>query len=220
MRVRNGLQRIAASLLLAIIITTGLAASPAHADNVRTQLDAGLAGGTDKLLGVLAQHAKPAEQAEVSAWIKEKVETGQAPDSFASAMILVAAESGNKADALMYLDYFRALVIIDSAACADATAGPTLLQGSIFLYGQMVNDKTLTQDQRQAAVDRAIALEAATAAARKPDPAICAAGGRPPEAAKPAARYADDAIWRQKRDEALPKLQETLLKLSGTHESK
>ena len=135
-------------------------------------------------------------------------------------MILVAMAQGNKVDALMYLDYFRALVIVDSAACADGTAGPTLLQGSIFLYGQMVNDKTLTQEQRQAAVDRAIALEAATANARKPDPAICAAGGRPPEAAKPGARYADDAIWRQKRDEALPKLRETLLKLSGTHESK
>ena len=216
MQVRNGLQRIAASLLLA----TALAASPAHADSLRDQLDAGLAGGTDKLLAVLAQHAKPAEQAELSAWIKDKVEAGQTPDSFASSMILVAMAQGNKEDALMYLDYFRALVVIDSAVCADATAGATLLQGSIFLYGQMVNDKTLTQEQRQAAADRAIALEAATANVRKPDPAICAAGGRPPQPADPAARYTDDATWRQKRDEALPKLRETLLKYSGVHDAK
>jgi hypothetical protein len=203
----------------AVAVTCGLAvALPAAAGPLRDQLDASLATlDTEQVLAVLTAHPDPVDGAEISGWVKEKVDTGAAPDRLAETMIMLSLKAKALDDALTYMSYYRALILIDSMACQDGASGAALLQGTSLVFGIIERDKAVTREQRIAAVDRAMTLEAATADVRRQDPSLCAAGSKAPGSpgTTPQPRYASDPTWRQHRADGLPKLRELLLSMNG-----
>jgi hypothetical protein len=135
----------------------------APADELQDALESALSSGdTAKVLSIMKDHKEPAEQAEFSQWLKQKVDSGQAPDQFASLMILTSLRERNFDDALMYLSYYRALLLIDGLACSDSSSPGSIFEGTIFLFGRLVNDPRFTMDQKRDSVDRAMKLEEAT----------------------------------------------------------
>jgi hypothetical protein len=208
---------------VALGVAVGLAAAlPAAAASLRDQLDANLATlDTEQVLAMLTAHPDPGDSAEISGWVKEKVDTGAAPDRLAETMIMLSLKAKALDETLTYMSYYRALILIDSMACRDGASGFSLLQGTSLVFGIIERDKSITREQRIAAVDRAMTLEAATAEVRRQDPSLCAAGAKgsgstgaaPPTAPLP--RYASDPAWHQRRADGLPDLRALLLAMNG-----
>jgi len=210
----------------------------AAANELRNALDASLASGDpQQLVAIMRDHQNPADQVQIVRWLKDKVDTGQAPDKFAQVMVLQSLSEKNIPDAAMYLSYYRALVWIDSSICPDPSSGASLLEGTIFLFGRLSHAPSLTEDQKRSAVDRALKLEETTSAVRKIDSSLCGAGltgyakdlnltlsapkGYDAITAAPSTGlYKDDPVWIKKRREIiLPQLQATLLSLIGVQSS-
>lgn len=226
--------RVAAAAIIGAMIAFP---TPSSADELRDALDSALSSGdTNKIILLSRDHKGPAEQAEIGQWLKEKVDTGQAPDTFAQAMVFQALHNKDLPAALTYLTYYRALLLFDGAICTDPSSAGSLLEATIFLFGRLVNNPSLTVDQKRNAVDRALKMEQATASVRKKDPSLCEAGltayskalhvplapnsetpGGGAQNAAPSAtgRYIDDPVWRQKRTELLQNVKPFLLKLNG-----
>jgi hypothetical protein len=218
-------------------ILFALMASPAAADELRDALEAALASGDSQALAALMRdHTDPADQAEMARWFKDKVDTGQAPDRYAQAVVSGYVRAKNLSDALIYLNYYRALLAVDSATCPDPSSGGSLLEATIFLYGRLNDVPGLTADQKRSAVDRALKLEETTASVRKFDPSLCGAGlsryaralnvtlpnplGRDAQTAAPSSGlYKDDPAWSKKRSEMLPQLRPMLLMLMGVQDN-
>jgi len=133
--------------------------------------------------------------------------------------------------ALMYLNYYQALIFLDSMICSDQSSGEAFLLRTMVLFRKLVNDKDLTIDQKRQAVDTAMELEEETFPFRKKNPSLCIAGmteyakelhidldPKPQSSTTPSSTtglYVDDQIWRQKRIEALSTMKDLLLTLNG-----
>lgn len=219
-------------------LTIGLSMSGALANELRDSLDSSLmSGDMQQVVSVMRGHKDPADQAEIADWLKEKVDTGQAPDQFAMSMIVISLKNGKIDDALMYLSYYRSLIIIDSSICGNSSSGGSLLEATIFLFSKIGSDKSITLEQRRNAVGRAIAMEAATSSVRKKDPSLCGAGlsayakdlhvtspqstdrNTQESLAAAPSLYNDNPQWRKNREGGLPKLKSILLALIGAQEA-
>jgi hypothetical protein len=151
-------------------------------------------------------------------------------------MVFQSFRERNLDDALMYLSYERAILLVDGSACSDATSAGHIVEGTIFLFAKLVASSGATEEQKRSAIDRALAMEDATSSVRVEDVSICGMGlaamGKalnvPDALAKPdgflgssqaasgrPSLYADNAIWRQKRSEWLPKLKSFLPLMMG-----
>lgn len=192
------------------ILAGALLTSPAVADGQNDSLDSDLSTGNIQHIALLLQnHPEPADQAKIFARIKEKVDTGQALDSVAVMMIGVPQQ--DKDDALMYLNYYRALLFLDGATCPDPSRGSGLmmltglLEGMFAkLNGKELNGKDTPIEPKQNAINRALKLEEATSSVRKKDPSLC--GDTQNSASSQLTLYADDPVWQENRTEILPKL--------------
>jgi hypothetical protein len=225
------MSKLHAAIVAAAICATVLFPSAAVADDLRDALDLALSSrDTPKILSIMKDHKAPSDQAELVRWLKDKVDSGQAPDQFASFLILTSFSEKNFDDVLFYLGYYRTLIVVDGATCADPSSPGSLLESTIFIFGRLLKDQKFTLDQKQGAVDRAIKLEQATSPTRRRDPSLCGAGLtryakdlhlQLPTPAKPqesTGLYNDDADWRQKRSAALPNLKALLLSTLGVPE--
>jgi len=164
----------------------------------------------------------PATQQSMIKWLADKIANGKALDRFAPAMIALSLQNHNFEDAWMYLSYYRALIIIDTATCSDPSAGGSQMEGTIFVFGRLQNTirKNLTDEQRGKALDRALKLEVSTSSLRRPDAVLCggALDTHSPDRAKPSLPgqektpqaeqdfYAQNPIWQKHRTESLPTL--------------
>lgn len=213
--------------------------SPAAADPLLDLLEASLnAGKIPELAAIVRDHAKVTDLPEIIDWLRRKVDSGQAPDNFARLMVAFALRNGDKDQALMYLSYYRALIIVDGSSCPDPSSPGSLLEQTIFLPGKLDSDKSISVERKRDAIDRALVLEQATSSTRKRDPSLCEAGltayakaldvpltngsdGKAKEAATPLGRtpYAGDPTWVQKRDQTLKQLRRTLLFMNGATSS-
>ncbi len=226
------------TLAVAGMIVTCMPPSAAVADELRSALDASLAAeDLPQLVSIIRNHKDPGDQAEITDWLKEKVDTGQTPDSFVTVMTQLSLARKNVDDALLYFSYYNALISIDSGECSDPTSGGSLLEASMFL-GAWTQSPNITLEQKQAAVDHAIKLEAATSSARKRDQSLCTAGltayakalhiptSNSAQAEHHGAQeaqqellksslYADDPLWRKRRAETLPQIPTLLLIMMG-----
>lgn len=197
----------------ALALTTLLFALPARAETVSEQLDAALASGDSARLVAAIRAHKDTDRAETTGWIKRKVDAGETPDRFAMIMVATSVHDHNMDDALMYLSYYRAVLLIDAAVCADRTSGRTLAQSSVVTFSRLTSDPSVTPEQKRQAVERALRLEADNAGKRRRDPSLCSGGLEPNAAAAGAsasALYADDPAWRAQREALLPNLPEEL----------
>jgi hypothetical protein len=124
----------------------GMSAWCVLADTLRSSLDFSLvAGDMQGVIAIIRDHKDPADQAQIADWLKEKVDTGQAPDRLAMSMVLLSLTD----DAPMHLSYYRALIFIDSAICTDALSGGSLLEATIFLFGRLTTDQPTRRRERQ-----------------------------------------------------------------------
>jgi hypothetical protein len=219
------------AMVVAAVCATTLFSTPAPADDLRGALDLALSSrDTAKILSIMKDHKEPSDQPEIIRWLKDKVDTGQAPDQFASFLIVTSLREKNFDNALFYLSYYRTLIVVDGATCSDPSSPGSLLEGTIFLFGRLMKDQTFTVDQKNKAVDRAMKLEEATSAVRRRDPSLCGAGltryakdlhlqsPTPPKSEESTGLYNDDPDWRQKRSATLPNLRTLLLATVGVNE--
>ncbi len=178
----------------------------------------------------MVEHKDPADRAEIVQWLQEKVDTGKAPDSYAMEMAVASLRNDDRIKALTYLNYYRAIILVDGATCSDPTSVGSLLEGSIFLFGKLTADERITVDERRNSVDHALRLGGETSLLRKRDPSLCRAGltayakqlnvpMSPDPAASLAGLYADDPVWREKRVQILPNLKKMLLIASGVQDA-
>lgn len=206
------------ALALACALLTTL---PVRAETLSELLNATLASGDmTKLIAALRAHKDTADRAELTGWIRQKVDAGLVPDRFAMILVATSVHDRNMDDALMYLSYYRAVVMIDSGVCQDRTSGRTLAQASVVTFSRLTSDPGVTAEQKRQAVERALRLEAATAPARRRDASLCSAGLDPSAdgaAAAAPALYADDPAWRTQREAQLPQLAEALAVMNEAH---
>ena len=216
-----------------------LLSSSANADNLLASLDAALASGdVQNMVAILTSHPDKASQMEAGQWLKDKIDHGQASDSFSIALSPILASQGDVEGALTYLDYFAAVSFIDIDTCPDASFRGAHAEGVIFISALLRRKLNVDPAQARNSVKKAMALEAATAGKRRVDPSLCG-GGRiaysnphglplpdaPPD--KTGSRrklwsatgplYIDDPAWRAKRSAALPNLESLLLTIDGMH---
>ena len=224
-------------ILLFLLVSNLGYVVPTSAKDLRPQVDSAIVNDDPQKLNLIfLSHKEAQDRTEVFEQTQDKIRVGAAPDGFANSMVLMSLLLGRKEDALAYLDYYRALVALDTAACPDPSAGGSLLEGTMFLFGRLTNDPTVTAEQKKAAVDQAMVLEEQTSSRRKIDPKLCQAGlseyakdlhvdldhgsgkpGRtgPNGSASSGLTYTDNPSWRRNREATLPRLKTMLLTLSG-----
>jgi len=195
-------------------IVGALLASPASADPLHDLLAANLVPGkAEQFISIMRDH--PEDQEEITRWLKQRVDSGQAPDEFVQLLVPILARNKKINDALIYLNYFRSLIIIDGVICKDDEHQGTVLKATIFVYGRLIDDKIVTVEQKRDAAERAIKLENATSAIRKRDLSLCGPGHNANATTPEGNRYADDPLWRVSRGERLKELRRLLFAMSG-----
>ena len=211
----------------AILLVLTLA-SVVMADELRNSLDASLSEGDNaKLMGIMNAQTDPASQLEIRDWIKEKVDSGEGPASFALTTAVADAKAKKIDDALEYLNYYRAILLVDSSICPDPSSGGAQIEATLFVFARFFNELGGTDDQKRAAISRAMKLESEIAPKRLVDPSLCnyrtdksardLSGNNPaPQPlGLPRGRYAANANWKDKRAAVLPNLEKFLAAWSG-----
>jgi hypothetical protein len=223
----------AAKLLVTVLAVMAFAlwsAPRAIADALSTQLDSAFAAQNMAQLAAISKaHPDPADQSAIVRSVRRHLDDGEAPDHLALPMAIVLLRKSNLDAALTYLAYYRELIILDGLVCPNQESPGSLLEGTIFLFGRLDHDTSITLDRKERAVDRALALEASTSSARRIDPALCGAGlaaygsdldvklpyVQVPAWTTPTAPYAASAEWRRARARQLPGMRSFLLQFSG-----
>jgi hypothetical protein len=215
---------------LSITVLFASLACQGRADELGDSLDARLAAGDLRgINSIMRSHHSAEDQGRFADWLKDKVDSGQGPVSL---VLVLAGMSKNLEDGFMYLNYARALILVDAVACEDASAGGSQMMMTM-LPAFVSRFQTLISDQKLSASQRALQLEEKTCFVRKLDPWICRYGlgdyGRalhnPPsvphsadenaeQGQSPAPRtYAANPAWRAKREKMLPVLNQLLQSL-------
>jgi hypothetical protein len=215
-----------------------LIASPAVADDFTDSLNSRLAAAPNVAQGlneILKDAKSPEDRERIAEWLRGKVEAGEGPYSFPLALASLAIANHNPGDALMYFNYVRATIVVDSSTCPDQSSGGSRFEATIFLLGGLIYKLTsdMTPEQKAETIDRALELENRTFQKRKVDPWLCGGGlnayardfgarlnsgpnsvvrtdKAPPQAGS---YYASDQVWLENRQKALPHLKEFLLPL-------
>lgn len=115
----------------------------------------------------------------VRRWLTAKVEAGEGTAGLASVLAKLHRDAGRPREAVFYLTYARALVLIDGRSCTDRTAPSDKLRNLVTYYNDLDGTfRALPGAERTATVDRAVALEAATWPMRRRSPNrwLCSGG--------------------------------------------
>jgi hypothetical protein len=122
----------------------------------------------------------PAQKLErVRRWLTAKVDAGEGTAGLAAVLAKLHRDAGRPSEAVFYLTYARALVLIDGRSCVDRTAPSDKLRNLVTYYSDLDGAfRALPGAGRSAVVDRAVALEAATWQARRRSPNrwLCSGG--------------------------------------------
>jgi hypothetical protein len=184
-------------------------------------------------------------QEQVLRWLTAKVEAGEGTAGLAALLSKLHRDTGRQADAVFYLTYARALVLIDGRSCADRTAPSDKLRNLVTFYGDLDSVfRSLPSSSQTAIINRAARLEAATWPMRRRSPSrwLCSGGadetrrsvergavsvptvvpgrlgtqGVVPRDPNYVPAFRDAEVWARDRAEIAPHLGDLLLQLART----
>lgn len=115
----------------------------------------------------------------VRRWLSAKVDAGEGTAGLAAVLAKLHRDASRPPEAVFYLTYARALVLVDGRSCADRTAPSDKLRDLVTYYSDLDGAfRALPGAERSAVVNRALASEAATWPARRRSPNrwLCSGG--------------------------------------------
>lgn len=224
--------RLCLGALCAALAFAAIDMSPAAAlpPSFEADLDARIASNDiDGLMGLFKQITTPADEKQAIELMKSRAGAGRGFDGMSFLIAKAYRETGDAKSATFWVNYGRALLLVDARKCTDHTAIDQKFRNTWETFRDL--DRVLqswAQAERNDMFDRVVALEEGTFARRQPDKWLCSGGvldfarremdaGRAPKDPRYYQLYTDSATWRRLNDEEIKGLRKTLEAAADTN---
>jgi hypothetical protein len=179
-----------------------------------------------RLMAFLEKLSERRDIERAIAWLKDRSFEGAGFDGLPFLLAKALHGNGQHWEAAFWLNYGRALILVDGQRCTDRAAFVGKLQNTLSTFGDL--DRGLMGRpslERNDLVERAVNLELRTRDNRKPDRWLCEGGlldearkkmkdGQIPIDPRYFDEFVDDSTWVNRRNEIAPYLPQKLQEIS------